>query len=62
MWNNFSKPGLKIASPITSAGVAAKTKNPQSAEITSNISKTLRGGKIWSLTDMHDLGQRLKDM
>ena len=37
LWNNSFEPGLKIASPITSAGVAAKTKNPQSAQITSNF-------------------------
>ena len=27
-WNEFLKPSLKIATPIISAGVAAKTKNP----------------------------------
>ena len=42
MWNNSIKPGLKIASPIISAGVAAKTKNPQSAQITSNVSKSIK--------------------
>ena len=36
MWNVFIKPGFKIPSPIISACVAAKTKNPQSAQITSN--------------------------
>ena len=56
MWNNFIKPGLKIATPIISAGVAAKTKNPQLAEITSNILKSVIGGKILSLTDMHGHG------
>ena len=45
---------MKIATPIISAGVAAKIKNPQSAEITSNILKSLTGGKILSLTDMHE--------
>ena len=61
-WNKFLKPALKIATPIVSAGVAAKTKNPQSAQITSNILKTLTGGKILSLTDMHGRGLRLKVM
>ena len=37
-WNKFLKPALKIATPIISAGVAMKTKNPQSAQVTSNIS------------------------
>ena len=46
MWNNFIKPGLKLASPLISAGVAAKTKNPQSAQITSNILKSLTSGKF----------------
>ena len=36
MWNIFIKPGFKIASPNISACVAAKTKNPQSAQVTSN--------------------------
>ena len=49
-WNNFLKRGLKIAAPIISAAVAAKTKNPQSAQITNNNLKSLTGGKILSLT------------
>ena len=60
-WNKFLKPALKIAT-IISAGVAAKTKNPRSAQITSNILKSLTGGKILSLTDMHGRGLRLKVM
>ena len=47
-WNKFLKPELKIATPIISAGVAMKTKNPQSAQVTSNILKSLSGGKILS--------------
>ena len=61
-WNKFLKPALKIATPIISAGVAAKTKNPQSAQITNSILKSLTGGKILSLTDMHGNGLRLKVM
>ena len=61
-WNKFLKPALKIATPIISASVAAKTKNPQSAQITNSILKTLTGGKILSLTDMHGNGLRLKVM
>ena len=37
MWKTLIEPGLKKASPVFSAGVAAKTINPQSAEITSKI-------------------------
>ena len=32
-WYSFIKPGLKMATPLISAVVAAKTKNPQSAQI-----------------------------
>ena len=56
VWNKFLKPALKIATPIISAGVAAKTKIPQSAQITSNILKSLTGGKILSLRDLHGNG------
>ena len=62
MWDNFSKPGLKIATPIISAGVAAKTRNPQSAQKTSNILKSLTIGKTLSLNDLHGNGLRLKVM
>ena len=55
-WDSFIKPGLKIATPLISAAVAAKTKNPQSAQITNNILKSLTGGKNLSLTDMHGQG------
>ena len=61
-WDSFIKPGLKTATPIISAAVAAKTKNPQSAQVTNSILKTLTGGKILSLTDMHGRGLRLKVM
>ena len=61
-WNKFLKPALKIATPIISAGVAMKTKNPQSTQVTSNILKSLTGAKILSLTNMHGRGIRLKVM
>ena len=61
-WNKFIKPGLKIATPLISAAVAAKTKNPQSAQVTNSILKSLTGGKILSLTEMHGHGLRLKVM
>ena len=61
-WNNFTKPGLKIASPINSAGNAARTKDTQSAQLTRKNSKSLTGGKTLSLTDMHGNGLRLKVM
>ena len=61
-WDSFIKPGFKMATPLISAAVAAKTKNPQSAQLTSKILKTLTGGKVLSLTDMHGRGLRLKVM
>ena len=61
-WDSFIKPGLKKATPLISAAVGAKTKNLQSAQITNNISKSLTGGKILSLNDMHGRGLRLKVM
>ena len=61
-WNIFIKPGLKIATPIILTGVAANTKNPQSAQSTSNILKWLTGGEISPLTHMHGIGLRLRVM
>ena len=61
-WNKFLKPGLKMATPLISSAVAAKTKNPQSAQVANTILKSLTGGKILSLTDMHGRGLRLKVM
>ena len=36
-WNKFIKPGLKMATPLISAALAAKTKNPQSAQVANTI-------------------------
>ena len=52
-WDKFIKPDLKMATPLISAAVAAKTKNSQSAQVANTILKSLTGGKILSLTDMH---------
>ena len=51
-----------MAAPLISAAVAAKTKNPRSTRTTNNILKSLTGGKILCLTDMHGRGLRLKVM
>ena len=61
-WDSFIGPGLKMATPLISAAVAAKRRNPQSAQITNNILKSLTGGKILGLTDMHGRGLSLKVM
>ena len=62
VWDSFIKPGLIMATPLISAAVAAKTKNPQSAQVTKSILKSLIGGKILSPTDMHGRGLILKVM
>ena len=62
-WDSFITPGLKMATPLISAAIAAKTKNRQSAQIAKNILKSLTSGKILSLTDVHSgFGLRLRVM
>ena len=61
-WDKFIKPGLKMATPLISAAVAPKTKNPQSTQVANTFLKSLTAGKILSLTDMHGNGLRLKVM
>ena len=61
-WNKFIKPGLKMATQLIPAAVAAKTNNPQSAQVTNSILKSLTGGRVLNLTDTHGNGLRLKDM
>ena len=61
-WNKFLKPALNMASPYIALAVSAKTKNPKIGQATSNILKSLTGGKILSLTDMHGRGLRFKVM
>ena len=48
-----------MTTPLIPAAVASKIKNSQSAQVPSNISKSLRD-KILSLTDMHGNGLGLK--
>ena len=42
--------------------VGAKSKNVKVGAATANILKSITGGKILSLTDMHGTGLRLKVM
>ena len=42
--------------------VTAKTKNPKVGQATTNILKSISGGKTLSLTDLHGNGLRLKVM
>ena len=61
-WNKLLKPAVNIAAPFIGLAVGAKTKNPRVAAATTNILKSISGGKILSLTDMHGRGLRLKVM
>ena len=61
-WNKFLKPAVNVAAPFIGMAVGAKTKNPKVAAATTNILKSISGGKIFSLTDMHGRGLRLKVM
>ena len=61
-WNKFLKPAVNVAAPIMARAVGAKTKNPKVPAATTNILKSISGGKILSLTDMHGSGLRLKVM
>ena len=61
-WNKFLKPAANVAAPFIGMAVSAKTKNPKVGQATTNILKSISGGKILSLTDMHGRGLRLKVM
>ena len=62
-WNKVLKPAVNIASPYIGMAVSAKTKNPKIGAATTTILKSISGGKILSLTDMHSgAGLRLRVM
>ena len=61
-WNKFLKPAVNVAAPFIGMAVGAKTRNPKVAAATTNILKSISGGKILSLTDMNGNGLRLKVM
>ena len=61
-WDKFMKPGRKTTSRPFSATVGANTENHQLAETASIILKSISGGKVLSLTDMHGNGLRLRVM
>ena len=52
-WNKFLKPAVNVAAPFIGMAVSAKSKNPKVGQATTNIMKSISGGKILSLTDMH---------
>ena len=61
-WNKFLKPAVNVAAPFIGMAVSAKTKNPKARAATTNILKSISGGKILSPTDIHGNGLRLKVM
>ena len=61
-WDSFIRPGLRRATPLMSAAVAAKTKSPQSGQITNTTLKSLTGAKMLSLTYLHGNDLRLTVM
>ena len=61
-WNKFLKPAINASAPFIGMAVGAKTKNLKIAAGTTNILKSISGGKILSLTDMHGNGLRLRVM
>ena len=61
-WNKFLKPAINATAPFIRMAVSAKTKSPKVGQATTNILKSISGGKILSLTDMHGRGLRLKVM
>ena len=59
-WNSFLKPTINTLAPVMGMAVGAKSKNPQVAQATTIILKSVSGGKILSLRDLHGNGLRLK--
>ena len=59
-WKNFLKPAVNVAAPFIGKSVIAKTKNPKVGVATTNILKSISGGVILGLTDMHGNGLRSK--
>ena len=62
-WNTFFKTAVNVAASISiGMAVIAKTKNPWVGQATTNILKSISGGKILSLTDLYGNGLGLKVM
>ena len=59
----FLKPTINTLAPVIGMAVAAKSKNAKVGAATTKNLKSLEGGKILSLTDMHSgAGLRLRVM
>ena len=59
-WNKFLKPAINASAPLIGRAVSGKTKNPKVGQATTKILKSISGGRILNLTDMHRRGLRLK--
>ena len=59
-WNKFLKLAINATAPFIGMAVSAETKNPKVGQATTNILKSIPGGKILSLPDTHGNGSRLK--
>ena len=59
--NKFLKPAINATAPFIGMAVGAKTKKPKVGQATTNTLKSISGGKILSLTNMHSgAGLRLR--
>ena len=61
-WKKFLKPAINATTPFIGMAVSAKTKTPKVGQATTNILKSISGGRILSLTDMHGIGLNSKVM
>ena len=61
-WSKFLKPTINTLAPVIGMVVGAKSKNSKIGAATTNILKSISGGKILSLTDMHGHGLCFKVM
>ena len=59
-WSKILKPTINTLAPVIGMAVGAKSKNKQVEAATTNILKSLTGGKFLIPTDMHGRGLRLK--
>ena len=60
--NKFLQPAINATAPFMGMPVSAKTQIPKVGEATTNFLKSISGGKILSLTDMHRNGSRFRVM
>ena len=61
-WNKFLKPTINTLPLVIGMAVGAKSKNAKVGAATTNILKSITGGKILSINDMHGRGLILKVM